>query len=372
MPLAYGKKLSIGELDWKNGNNTDEAPTARSQGKGAITTFSQLLPTSCNSPIQYHSQHAFGRSLQSHETSVHAGNLPKGITFDTALSQQHVSEEQQPWEQSKLRNAFEQQNMQLMNLAASSERRSSEVENENAMLRRELANTKEGMHMNSLRANEEAMIRISQLQMQLAQAQSEASTSADINAAHMRDKLLLASELDNLRAEIPILKSKLDSRSRGADAEVQALVNENMELNRSLSINRRDLVQVEVEHKALSERMYHFQMNATETEHQRRNAEEELVFMHEQLRLKTLELGTIKDEMAKASFLSRTHSLSSLCLSVSLSLSSHFSLSLSLTLPLSLYLPPSLPHDLLSGHVVDVRRQRQTELKQVTQHYLRL
>jgi len=300
MPLAYGvgKKLCIGELDWKNGNNIDEAPAAGSQGKGATTSFSQLLPTSCNSPIQHHSQHAFGRSFQS---SVHAGNLPKGITFDTALSQQHMSEEQQPWEQSKLRNAFEQQNMQLMNLAASAERRCSEVENENVMLRRELANMKEGMHMNSLRANEEAMIRISQLQMQLAQAQSEASTSADINAAHMRDKLLLASELDNLRAEIPLLKTKLDSRSRGADAEVQALVNENMELNRSLSINRRDLVQVEVESKALSERMYHFQMNATETEHQRRKAEEELVFMHEQLRLKTLELGTIKDEMAKAS-----------------------------------------------------------------------
>jgi hypothetical protein len=262
MPLAYGKKLSIGELDWKNGNNVDEAPAT---GKGATTTFSQLLPTSCNSPIRHHSQHAFG-------------NLPKGITFDTGLSHHHMSEEQQPWAQSKLRNAFEQQNMQLMNLAASAERRSSEVENENVMLRRELANMKEGIHMNSLHANEEAMIRITQLQMQLAQAQSETSTSADINAAHMRDTLLLASELDNLRAEIPILKSKLDRRSRGADAEVQALVNENVELNRSLIINRSDLVQLEVENKALSERMYHFQMNATETEDQRRKTEEELVF----------------------------------------------------------------------------------------------
>jgi len=96
-----------------------------------------------------------------------------------------------------MRSAFEKQNKELMRLAASAERRATEMESSNAQLLREVANMKEGMHMTAMRANEEAMIRISQLQMQLAQSQSEAATSADINAEHMRAKMLLISETGN-------------------------------------------------------------------------------------------------------------------------------------------------------------------------------
>jgi len=61
---------------------------------------------------------------------------------------------------------------------------------------------------------------INQLQMQLAQAQSEAAASADINADHMRAKMMLTSEVETLRAQVATLKGKLESASRGADAEV--------------------------------------------------------------------------------------------------------------------------------------------------------
>ena len=68
---------------------------------------------------------------------------------------------------------YEQQSKELMRLAAAAERRASEVETSNAQLKREMANMKESLHMTTLRANEEAMIRISQLQMQLAQARKK-------------------------------------------------------------------------------------------------------------------------------------------------------------------------------------------------------
>ena len=133
----------------------------------------------------------------------HAPWIPPSISLESALSDRYILEHVpghgglKGAAQDAMRSAFEKQNKELMRLAASAERRATEMESSNAQLLREVANMKEGMHMTAMRANEEAMIRISQLQMQLAQSQSEAATSADINAEHMRAKMLLISETGN-------------------------------------------------------------------------------------------------------------------------------------------------------------------------------
>ena len=85
-----------------------------------------------------------------------------------------------------------------------------------------------------------------------AQAQSEAATSADVSADHMRAKMMLTSELESARAALSETQGKFQSSSRGAEAEVQALVNENVELNRSVAITGRDMTQLEAANRDLT------------------------------------------------------------------------------------------------------------------------
>ena len=157
-----------------------------------------------------------------------------------------------------------------------------------------------GTQVSVVRANEEATLRINQLQMQLAQAQSEAATAADISAEHSRAKLMLGSEIDSLRAENADLKSKLDGAARSAEAEVLALVRENQELTRTLALEQRDMKELERVRADLNEERKKVEGSMLELEHARRQAEDEASYLHEQLRVKTAELGQSREDLSHA------------------------------------------------------------------------
>jgi hypothetical protein len=107
-------------------------------------------------------------------------------------------------------------------------------------------------------------------------------------------------ETETLRAELSEVKGRLHSSQRGADAEVQALVNENMQLNRSAALKGRDLSQLEADNRDLHQRLSDLQMSSSEAEHQRRRLEEQVSFLHEQIRLKSLEAAKTKDDASEA------------------------------------------------------------------------
>ena len=93
-------------------------------------------------------------------------NVPPSISMDTALQQHYLQHNDvyRKAEDANLRGALEQQNKELMRLAAAADRRTSEVESSNKQLAREMANMKDQLHIAAANANEEAMLRINQLQ----------------------------------------------------------------------------------------------------------------------------------------------------------------------------------------------------------------
>ena len=246
-PPVPGKKLSIGDLNWSaepqdaGGHHEPQLPSQHAgaatafQGHGAfshlsypasgmpaadVMQFQSAISPNPQGAVAHASLTKFASSAAISAASGVSTNgaytttrgdaetgqapwIPPSISLESALSDRYILEHV-PGQgglkgaaQEAMRSAFEMQNKELMRLAASAERRATEMESSNAQLLREVANMKEGMHMTAMRASEEAMIRISQLQMQLAQSQSEAATSADINAEHMRAKMLLISETGN-------------------------------------------------------------------------------------------------------------------------------------------------------------------------------
>jgi len=104
-------------------------------------------------------------SSPSWPTPPDARHLPPSISLDTALEQHYLQHNDalRREEEASLRGALEQQNKELMRLAAAADRRTSEVESSNKQLAREMANMKDQLHIAASNANEEALLRINQV-----------------------------------------------------------------------------------------------------------------------------------------------------------------------------------------------------------------
>jgi hypothetical protein len=130
--------------------------------------------------------------------------MPKPVILEEAWSARLGDDADSTYH--AMRSALERQNQDLVCRVAAADRRTAEMERSHAQLKHELTNVKDGMHISAIRANEEALLRISQLQMQLAQAQSESAASAESCAEYMRAKMLLEAEIDSLRTETAMLR----------------------------------------------------------------------------------------------------------------------------------------------------------------------